>query len=284
MPPPFDAPQTSRRRRRGNSRNCRSTSASTTVASGSAASSRGSSSSHSSSTATRSSSPHRPRGGRRRCRSQRGERQTALTLADGDITQRQTAPPPSQTSSSLRRLRGGCQRYRSHAARDRQRSRSRTATLRSDQQRHRHHRRGGRRGRRHRRPHREYSLDPSRRPTGSLPPISRRLKARIGGDFASWSGAWSLYASVLTSFHPRLAPSLAPCLFHYQHFITLKSSLDTELWASCFATHGLSAAYQPLPLYPATLHTRLRHRLSGAAHGRPCTKSTLGWGPTQRQS
>ena len=73
---------------------------------------------------------------------------------------------------------GGRHRYRSSAARDRQRSRSRTTTSRSDERRHRHHRRGGRRERRHRRPHREYSPDPARRPTESLPPIFWRLKAR----------------------------------------------------------------------------------------------------------
>ena len=145
------------------------------------------------------------------------------------------APARRARASLARRLRGSCRRYRSRAARDRQRSRSRTATSRSDERRHRHHRRGGRRGRCHRRPHREYSPDPSRWPTGSLRPISRRLKA-------SWSEAWSVYASVLTSFHPRLATRL----FHYQHFITLKSrSFRMTAWL-LYVSHGFDIGYQGL--------------------------------------
>ena len=85
-------------------------------------------------------------------------------------------------------------------------------------------------------------------------------------DYASWAEAWCVYAAVLCSFYPHLAPRL----FLYQHFVTLKSrsfqatawlrydaqfrlklaannswdfdAVDTELWASCFAADGLSHA------------------------------------------
>ena len=38
-------------------------------------------------------------------------------------------------------------------------------------------------------------------------------------DLQSWTEAWSVFAAVLTSFYPHLAPRL----FSYQHFIALKS-------------------------------------------------------------
>ena len=91
-------------------------------------------------------------------------------------------------------------------------------------------------------------------------------------DLSSWVEAWSVYASVLCSFYP----SLAPRLWLYAHFITLKSQaflprawlrydtefrlklaannswhfelIDTELWASCFSADGLAQAQ---PQHPA---------------------------------
>lgn len=92
-------------------------------------------------------------------------------------------------------------------------------------------------------------------------------------DFTSWVEAWSLYSAVLTSYYPHLAQRL----FQYQHFLALKSktfrtaawlrydtefrlklaangswqyhTIDTELWASCFAADGLvgAAPQQPGP-------------------------------------
>ena len=152
--------------------------------------------------------------------------------------------------------------------------------------------------RHHHRHHRRHQ-----RTAGALPPIPGRLKRRIRRgeyvdlalllhanlnasasgakrngsrraashtstitDYASWAEAWCVYAAVLCSFYPHLAPRL----FLYQHFVTLKSrsfqaaawlrydaqfrlklaannswdfdAVDTELWASCFAADGLSYA------------------------------------------
>ena len=105
-----------------------------------------------------------------------------------------------------------------------------------------------------RRRHRE---DSSERRTGTLPAIPDRVRGRIRrgefveldvllqanlrarrappecttgpdgrsqrratiSDFTGWSEAWSVYAAVLTAYFPHLAPRL----FHYQHFLALKS-------------------------------------------------------------
>ena len=84
-------------------------------------------------------------------------------------------------------------------------------------------------------------------------------------------GPRSVYATVLSAFFPHVAPRL----FQHQHFITLKArsfrtaawlrydskfriklaanesrrfdSVDTELWASCFAADGLSVNTDPAP-------------------------------------
>ena len=179
--------------------------------------------------------------------------------------------------------------------RSRSRSRRRSSRTARTISRSRDHRRRGRRGRHH-------STRTHRRRTGNLPPIPDRLTGRIKrgeyidlthllhanltkargrkrdraetdarrvaaiGDFESWLEAWSVYAAVLASFYPHLAPRL----FSYQHFLTLKSrafqtrawlrydtefrlklaanaswhfeTVDTELWASCFAADGLASA------------------------------------------
>ena len=108
---------------------------------------------------------------------------------------------------------------------------------------------------------------------------TRQASAAIT-DFSSWSEAWSIYATVLSSFHSHLAPRL----FQYQHFLTLKAKsfqasawlrydsefrlklaangswrfdiVDTELWASCFAADGLSPADPtPAPMAPMACYT-----------------------------
>ena len=171
-----------------------------------------------------------------------------------------------------------------------------------------HHRRSYRRRGRHSKRHWHRESLKERHQTGLLPPIPDRIKGRIRRgeyielyellqvnltiasrrkrrhsnaadktpqrasdivDFESWIEAWSVYASALTSYYPHLAPRL----FQYQHFITLKSrtfqtkawlrydtefrlklaangswhfeAVDTELWASCFAADGLTAAQAP---------------------------------------
>ena len=99
----------------------------------------------------------------------------------------------------------------------------------------------------------------------------RTQRTIVIADFQGWIEAWSIYDAVLSSYYPHLAPRL----FHYQHFMTLKSCsfqarawlrydsefrlklvangswhydvVDTELWASCFAADGLVSS-QPLPL------------------------------------
>ena len=103
----------------------------------------------------------------------------------------------------------------------------------------------------------------------------KRSAARLASitEFASWIDAWIMYTTVLCSYYPHLAPRL----FLYQHFFTLKSKsfqtkawllydtefhlklaandrwhfeqVDMELWASFFAADGLaSAAGQSVPL------------------------------------
>ena len=204
---------------------------------------------------------------------------------------------------------------------------------------HRHHRHHGHHGHRHdRRRHRDGRREP--RQTGVLPPVPDRIKGRIRrgefielhvllqanltrparehkgraddkstqrtvaiADFQGWIEAWSIYAAVLASYYPHLAPRL----FHYQHFMTLKSrsfqaqawlrydsefrlklaangswhyeAVDTELWASCFAADGLVAS-QPPPLacyscgssahfYAACPHRRLPSSFRPTAGQKP---------------
>ena len=213
--------------------------------------------------------------------SSRSSRSSSLTSAvsSSSITDRSTRSPPRSRSSRKRRRRRCSNPPRTRRRRHR-RSRSKSPR---------------RRGR-------------GRHTQGSstLPPIPDRLKGRIKRgeyidlslllqvnltkagerngrrsdstarpttahhasitDFDSWMEAWSLYAAVLSSLHPHLAPRL----FHYQHFLTLKSrtfqtkawlrydaefrlklaansswhfeTVDTELWASCFAADGLATA------------------------------------------
>ena len=90
-------------------------------------------------------------------------------------------------------------------------------------------------------------------------------------QFSGSSEAWSVYAAVLTAYFPHLAPRL----FHYQHFLALKSrafqpsawlrydidfrlklaangswrfdAVDTELWATCFAADSLAMPHAPAP-------------------------------------
>ena len=131
--------------------------------------------------------------------------------------------------------------------------------------------RSGRRGRQlhrrhdsHRHRHRHRHHRRHQRTAGALPPIPGRLKRRIRRgeyvdlalllhanlnasasgakrngsrraashtstitDYASWAEAWCVYAAVLCSFYPHLAPRL----FLYQHFVTLKSrSFQATAW------------------------------------------------------
>ena len=128
---------------------------------------------------------------------------------------------------------------------------------------HRHHRHHGHHGsRRDRRSHRDGRREP--RQTGVLPPVPDRIKGRIRrgefielhvllqanltrparehkgraddkstqrtvaiADFQGWIEAWSIYAAVLSSYFSHLASRL----FHYQHFMTLKSrSFQARAW------------------------------------------------------
>ena len=125
-----------------------------------------------------------------------------------------------------------------------------------------------------------------RRRSGAEPDTgtASRLRSPSITDFASWLEAWSVYATVLCSYYPHLAPRL----FLYQHFLTLKSrsfqttawlrydtefrlklaandswhfeEVDTELWASCFAADGLASApvqSPPLACYACGSTTHL---------------------------
>ena len=108
-------------------------------------------------------------------------------------------------------------------------------------------------------------------PEGATGPDSRTQRRATINDFTGWSEAWSVYAAVLTAYFPHLAPRL----FHYQHFLALKSrtfqpsawlrydidfrlklaangswrfdAVDTELWATCFAADGLAMPHAPAP-------------------------------------
>ena len=220
-----------------------------------------------------------------------------------------TTSPPSRSSSTGRssQSRSASPRRRRRRRRPRSHGRSRTRSRTVSHKRRSHDRRRGRRS---------HSGSYRRgRSLGSLPPVPRSLKrgihrgefvelhkllhanltsacergsrhkhsgrnapgfsrpAAVITDLATWAEAWSTYAAVLVSFYPHLAPRL----FLYQHFITLKSRsfqpsawlrydtefrlklaannswhfelVDTELWASCFSADGLSPAIPtPAPM------------------------------------
>ena len=108
-------------------------------------------------------------------------------------------------------------------------------------------------------------------PEGATGPDSRSQHRMTINDFTSCSEVWSVYTAVLTACFPHLAPRL----FHYQHFLALKSRafqpsarlryntdlhlklaangswlfdmVDTELWATCFAAGGLAMPHAPAP-------------------------------------
>ena len=120
-----------------------------------------------------------------------------------------------------------------------------------------------------------------RRSNGDSDPRNAPRQASIA-DFDSWIEAWSVYATVLCSFYPHLAPRL----FQYQHFLALKSKsfqpkawlrydtefrlklaandswhfeqVDTELWVSCFAADSLASGQSaPLACYVCGSTTHL---------------------------
>ena len=77
--------------------------------------------------------------------------------------------------------------------------------------------------------HANLTLASGRRRSGAEPDTgtASRLRSASITDFASWLEAWSVYATVLCSYYPHLAPRL----FLYQHFLTLKSrSFQTTAW------------------------------------------------------
>ena len=108
-------------------------------------------------------------------------------------------------------------------------------------------------------------------PEGATGPDSRSQRRATINDFTGWSEAWSVNTAVLTAYFPHLALRL----FHYQHFLALKSrafqpsawlhydidfrlklaangswrfdAVDTELWATCFAADGLAMPNAPAP-------------------------------------
>ena len=108
-------------------------------------------------------------------------------------------------------------------------------------------------------------------PEGATGPDGGSQRRMAINDFTGWSEAWSVYTTVLTAYFPHLAPRL----FHYQHFLALKSrafqpsawlrydtdfrlklaangswrfdAVDTELWATCFAADGLAMPHAPVP-------------------------------------
>ena len=124
-----------------------------------------------------------------------------------------------------------------------------------------------------------------RRRSGTEPDTGSTLRLSSASitDFASWLEAWSVYSTVLCSYYPHLAPRL----FLYKHFLTLKSrsfrttvwlcytefclklaandswhfeQVDTKLRVSCFAADGLASApvqSPPLACYACGSTTQL---------------------------
>ena len=102
-------------------------------------------------------------------------------------------------------------------------------------------------------------------------PDGRSHRRAAINDFTSCSEAWSVCVAVLIAYFPHLVPRL----FHHQHFLALKSrafhpsawlrydtdfrlklaangswhfdTVDTELWATCFAADGLAMPHAPAP-------------------------------------
>ena len=75
----------------------------------------------------------------------------------------------------------------------------------------------------------------SRSEAASLRPIAAIT------DLAGWAEAWSVYAAVLGSFYPHLAPRL----FLYQHFIVLKSrSFQPAAWLR-YVTPSFVSSWRP---------------------------------------